>query len=221
MKRGWSVFVLALSIGNLYADNVREAAFNRIYKDRIWGSNAEGEGASGGGSKEETTRQYRQFLQDFFAVYEIESVVDVGCGDWEFSRLIDWGNIHYVGYDLVGSVIKKNQAKYATDHIYFVHGDAINEDLPSADLLICKDVLQHLSNRDILAFIPQLKKYKYCLITNDVDSRTLTSSNPDIQSGESRPVDLTRPPFFLRGEKVLTFQSSYDLKQTLLLSIVL
>ncbi len=212
MIRSW---IILLSLGNLCAENAREEAFSYIYEAKVWGCNSDGEGASGGGSVEETTRQYRKFLQDFFAVYEIRSVVDAGCGDWEFSKLIDWRNIHYVGYDIVDSVIKRNQAKYTSGNIHFIHADAINEDLPSADLLICKDVLQHLSNSDILAFLPQLKKYKYCLITNDVDPRTLTSSNPDIQSGGYRQVDLTKPPFFLMGKKVLTFESAYNRKQVL------
>ena len=36
---------------------------------------------------------YQQFLKD----NAIRSVVDAGCGDWEFSQAIDWTGIDYKG----------------------------------------------------------------------------------------------------------------------------
>jgi len=48
---------------------------------------------TGFGSLPWTTESYRRLLQDFLACRAIRSVVDVGCGDWQFSRLIDWRGI--------------------------------------------------------------------------------------------------------------------------------
>ena len=181
----------------------REEVFTKIYKDAVWGGNADGEGGSGGGSTLEATAVYRRYLQDFFLDDDIHSVVDIGCGDWSFSRAMNWEGIHYIGYDIVNSVILKNQAKYTAPNIHFVHGDALYIDLPKADLLICKDVLQHLSNEDITTFIKKLKKFKYCLITNDVTVRRGMGRNRQISTGSERTLDLTRPPFSLEGVKVL------------------
>jgi hypothetical protein len=41
-----------------------------------------------------------------------------------------------------------------------LHANAVTELLPTADLLIVKDVLRHWSNADILAFLPQSRSWK-------------------------------------------------------------
>lgn len=193
-----------------------EEVFTRIYDNKIWGIH-EGMGCSGGGSSIEATEEYRQFLEAFLQIYQIESVVDAGCGDWEFSKEIDWSRIDYMGVDVVASVIANNVQKYGNEHITFVHGDILALNLPPADLLICKEVLQHLSNVDVRLFIHQLEKYKYSLITNDVDGKTRSSRNRDISRGDYRPIDLTQPPFLIKGSKVLTYKADGRYKQLLLI----
>lgn len=176
---------------------------------------ADGQGASGTGSSLESAAPYIQFVEAFIRANEIQSVVDFGCGDWTFSRTINWGKAHYMGIDVVKSVIERNQALYSTPGRQFIHADGISFDLPPADLLLCKDVLQHLTEEDIFLFLEQIKKFKHCLITNDVDHLTWSSTNPPIQRGGARPIDLTKPPFNIPGVKVLTYNSSGYLKQVL------
>ena len=212
------MLMIALLISPLQSDFSREKVFTDIYQQGVWGHHPDGSGSSGGGSSLEATKTYRTFLQKFLSDHNIKSVVDVGCGDWQFSRTINWGNTHYLGYDVVLPIIEKNRSKYSAPNIHFLHGDAINTDLPGADLLICKDVLQHLSNEDILQFIQQLPKFKYCLITNDIDPLTRSSNNSSIPSGGSRRIDLTQPPFSLQGAKVLTYSCGGDTKQVLLIT---
>jgi hypothetical protein len=134
------------------------------------GKNKNGKGHSGGGSTLEAARDYIDFVQKFIKDHNIKTVIDAGCGDWEFMYHMDLSNIEYIGYDIVKFVIEKNIKKYSTPHISFRHGNIVEIDLPIADLLLCKDVLQHFheyqTNDLIVAFLPQLKKYKYCLITN-------------------------------------------------------
>ena len=90
-------------------------SFTRCYDEKLW----EG-GGSGDGSTPEFTRFYREFLYKFMKSNNIRSVTDIGCGDWQFSRLISW-ECNYLGIDLVGSVIKNNK-KYENDHIRFTEG---------------------------------------------------------------------------------------------------
>jgi len=66
---------------------------------------------------------------------------------------------------------------------------------------MCKDVLQHLSNKEVQQFTRQLAKFKHCLITNDVEMFSRSSLNNDIKNGQWRTLDLTQPPFELRGSK--------------------
>lgn len=207
-------FFSFLSFCFIHADQSVETAFTNIYNNGAWGHNNNGEAHSGGGSTLASTSEYRQFLQDFFKANNIHSVVDVGCGDWEFSRVINWSGINYVGCDVVQSVINENQKKYSSENINFKHGDGITMNLPPADLLICKDVLQHLPNEDVSAFILQFPKYKYILITNDTPGSLV---NEQTHRGGYRPIDLTRPPFSVDGVKVLTFRSGPFTKQVLLI----
>ncbi len=192
-----------------------QEAFTNIYEQGIWGLNEHGVGHSGSGSTEANTRLYRFFLQDFMRENQIKTVVDVGCGDWEFSRLIDWSGIHYTGFDIVRSVVENNNRIFGNSHIQFFCGNLVELDLPSADLLICKDVLMHLPHHDILACIPQFAKFKHCLITYDVEQNSLSAVNHDCTPGGFRLLDLTQPPFYVKGRKILTFTVHGTSKQVL------
>lgn len=213
-------FVILLSIFHkvIFPFGSAQEIFTRIYTNREWGVNQQGQAWSGCGSAYETTSVYREFLSNFLRTNDIKSVVDIGCGDWEFSQYINWDGIDYKGFDVVSNVIEKNRLRFEKDTIHFYHGDISQQELPAADLLICKDVFQHLPIYDIFQIIKQCAKYKYCLITNDVYPHSLTSDNPEIVRGDYRPVDLTKPPFNLKGIKVLTFNPyNFLFKQTILI----
>ncbi len=183
--------------------NTVEDVFTEFYEKGLWGKDEEGEGNSGWGSLEKNTRSYRTILTNILRDYHITSVVDLGCGDWTFSKLIDWDGIEYIGFDVVPQVIEKNITKYSTSSINFICTDGLTYDLPAADLLICKDVLQHLSNEDVFLFLSHLKKYKYCLITNDCDPDVVRCKNINILTGGYRNIDMTLPPYNLRGREYL------------------
>jgi len=189
--------------------------FSNIYAKKIWGSNAVGEGRSGSGSTMESTVVYRAFLQNFMKKHRIASVVDAGCGDWESTQAIDWSGIDYRGYDIVQEVIAKNQKRFSAPNIMFFTADILSENLPEADLLICKHVLQHLPTRDVQKFLPKIQKYKYAIIVNSVERETMSASNRDIKLGEFRPLDLTVDPFFVESEKLLTYWDGENMQQVL------
>jgi SAM-dependent methyltransferase len=188
-------------------DTQRRDVFDWIYSKGFWGKDKVGQGTSGPGSTMESTKLYRVFLQDFLAAHGIRSVVDAGCGDWQFSQSMDWSGIDYLGVDIVASVIEQNRRRHAKPNIRFSVADIVRDELPPADLLIVKDVLQHLSDADISRFLKQLPRYRHVLIVNDVDSLTLSAKPQDIKTGGFRPIDLTRPPHSLQGNKVLAWHS--------------
>jgi SAM-dependent methyltransferase len=170
--------------------------FNRIYAEATWGKDVAGVGTSGTGSTLGITREYRAYIEDFVKKHNVTSVVDAGCGDWRFSSAIDWGNASYLGVDIASDVIAAVRNKHQTDKIAFEVGDITGE-LPAADLLISKDVLQHLSNELVHKFIGnnlRKGKYKWVILTNDRGS-----GNPDVASGGYRAIDLAAPPFEVRG----------------------
>ena len=170
--------------------------FNRIYADGIWGKDVAGKGTSGTGSTLEITREYRAYVEDFIKKHSVKSVVDAGSGDWSFSSAMDWGNASYLGVDIASDVIAAVRNKYKKGKVKFRVGD-ITDELPAADLLISKDVLQHLSNELVHRFIRNnlsKGKYKWVILTNDRGSE-----NRDIASGGYRAIDLAAPPFEVRG----------------------
>jgi SAM-dependent methyltransferase len=173
-------------------------AFNRIYAEGTWGKDVAGRGTSGTGSTLEITREYRAYVEDFMRTHAVTSVVDAGCGDWTFSSAIDWGNASYLGVDVASDVIEAVRRKHEKGKIRFQVGD-ITQDLPAADLLISKDVLQHLSNELVHKFIKnnlRMGKYKWVILTNDRSSRP---QNLDTVPGGYRAIDLAAPPFELKG----------------------
>ncbi len=187
-----------------------ETVFDSIYESGRWGRAGNFEGTSGSGSSARNSEAYLAFLQDFLRERGIGSVVDGGCGDWQFSRLIDWGGASYTGYDASRIVIERNSKSFANENIKFVHGNFLSVDLPPADLLIVKDVLQHLSNRNIHRAVEQFGKFKYVIIVNDIDPETLTALNVDIRDGDYRTLDITAEPFNVRGRQVLTYALPYS-----------
>src|SRR5262245_8671072 len=194
------ILLAALIAGYFAVDAVNRQlltnTFNRIYAEGVWGRDETGKGISGTGSTLEITREYRAYVEAFVKTHAVRSVVDAGCGDWNFSRAMDWNDASYLGVDIASDVIEANRKKYEAGKIKFQVGD-ITEDLPAADLLISKDVLQHLSNALVQKFIENnLKrgKYRWVILTNDRGTE-----NKDTEPGGYRAIDLSAPPFGVGG----------------------
>lgn len=160
--------------------------FTKIYDRNDWGY------SSGVGSLPLNNIQYMELVRSFIARNQLSSVVDFGCGDWQFSRFIDWSGVHYTGVDLVEQVIEQNRARFARPGIEFRTVETVTQ-VPEADLLLCKDVFQHLSNRTVGECLTAFKlKFCYLLITNDEWPSEL---NRDIADGGWRPIRIDQPPF--------------------------
>ncbi|MER9658017.1 hypothetical protein NKJ26_32175 [Mesorhizobium sp. M0152] len=171
--------------------------FSLIYEKQSWGH------GSGVGSSPDKTVEYREFLQRFMTRNDIRSVVDLGCGDWQFSRYIDWSEVSYVGVDVVSSVVERNQREFGSGKIGFETFKSLAK-LPPADLLICKDVLQHLPNKTVVEYLATFrKKYKFALITNDEEPAHL--QNTDTEVAGWRTLRLDREPFSERGASVFSW----------------
>ena len=172
-------------------DEVVRQRFDLIYRNGAWGQ------GSGPGSSPENTLDYRHFLAKFMSQNNIRSVADFGCGDWQFSRFIDWSGVFYTGIDIVEDVIIQNRARFQTANINFLNFSGI-DDFPNVDLVICKDVLQHLSNDRVKQYIEAWRRRsKYMLITNDINPPD--ALNSEIPDSGWRPIRLDLPPFSLQS----------------------
>ena len=142
-----------------------EKAFTKIYDKNIWGN------GSGAGSSPKYNKKYIEFLETFIKDNDIQSILDIGCGDWQFSQWIDWNGCNYLGIDCVKSVIDNNLKNFSDNNIHFKHIDIsqnINNLPLNKDLVILKDVLQHWTNENITKFMDILitQGHKNILLIN-------------------------------------------------------
>ena len=164
--------------------------FSKIYKEDLW------HGGSGAGSKLENVKEYVEILQKYIDKPEVKTVLDLGCGDWQFSKFLDLSSVSYLGVDVVESIIESNSTSYSASNIKFISRDITTYELPKVDLIICKDVLQHLCNKDVVTTLVKIiTSSKFSLITNDFNPEN--TENKDIDNGNYRCLDLTLSPFYL------------------------
>jgi SAM-dependent methyltransferase len=173
-------------------------SFSAVYARDDW------QGGSGRGSTPENTVEYRALIERLLQAHDIKRVVDLGCGDWQFSRLINWGNVDYLGIDTVPAVIEANRQRFGPP-CRFECRDVSRDPLPPGDLLILKDVLQHWPSDTIRAFLPRLEEYRFVLVTNCAFDSPLLNS--DIAMTGFRPLDLRQAPFFFEAEEVLRYRT--------------
>ena len=164
--------------------------FDNIYQTNSWKNT---ESRSGGGSTVSATHTLRLFLSDFFLKYNIHSVLDIPCGDFNWMRMIDMKNIEYIGADIVECLIKSNNELYESNNISFRVLDLTKDELPKVDLIFCKDCLQHLSYQHVWQALENIKRSDstYLLTT----SYPLTIRNYDILDGGYRSLNLMKKPF--------------------------
>ena len=123
-----------------------EERFSEIYRRNAWGSS---ESASGSGSTLDMTSSIRSLLPELFSKYEIASIFDAPCGDFNWMREVDLNGISYIGGDIVEHLVDDLNSKFSSKTIVFVHTDITIDSFPKSDLVLNRDCLFHLSYEDI------------------------------------------------------------------------
>lgn len=161
--------------------------FDDIYKMEAWDSTF---------STVESCARYMEFIEIFIRQNKIKKVLEVGTGDWGFSAEIDWQDVVYHGIDVSRMAAYKNKRDYDSENIEFFNTDIFGLPNLDYDLVIIKDVLQHLNNAEIELMLNELlytAKIKHFIITND----QVPNVNKDlkVQGLAKRGVDITAKPF--------------------------
>jgi SAM-dependent methyltransferase len=168
------------------------AAFTRHYVRRDWD---DPESVSGRGSSLLRTEAIRSELPALFQELRIRSVLDAGCGDFNWFSSLPLELESYVGIEVVEDLARLNNERFANGTRRFVSLDIAHDPLPRADLIFCRDVLVHLKNRHAVAALQNFRRSKstYLLAT------TFTGNHPndDVPLGGWRPLNLAQPPFNL------------------------
>ncbi len=168
--------------------------FSEIYANRMWGGARaqQLDFCSGLGSFPDNSSAYEDVVVQFINNNNVTSIVDVGCGDFQVSQRIleKIGRpIRYIGVDVVPDLIERNNRLFASEFISFQVADAVVDPLPAADLLITREVLQHLSNDSIQVVLEKVRSYPFALITNGVTKKPIRK-NIDIVAGASTRLSL-------------------------------
>jgi SAM-dependent methyltransferase len=162
--------------------------FEGVYQRHEWGDR------SGPGSTPAAMEPYLKWLGALVEVLRPLHVLDIGCGFWNYGAF-DWREAEYLGVDLVGDVIVHNVEHHASVSRKFTLADAIEVDFPMSDLVLVKDVVQHLSHEHSFRLLKRLAKHRHVVFCNTWNA---TALNGDIQSGGYRPIDMRIAPFNLR-----------------------
>ena len=177
--------------------------FTKIYKSNHWNSL---ESRSGEGSTLENTQDIRDKLPKILKKYQINILLDVPCGDFNWMRfVIDGLSIEYIGGDIVRDLINTNNQKYRDKNINFIHLDLTEGPLPTADLMLCRDCLFHLSYEDIKSTLEVFlsSPVNYLLTTSNATPTGPRLINSNIVTGDMRKLDLFASPFDLSLSDVL------------------
>jgi len=164
--------------------------FTDIYENNLWTSS---ESLSGIGSELKNTELIRNELPYLFQKFDIKSMLDIPCGDWNWMKKVDLSSVSYIGADIVEKLIISNKQSYP--NIDFRTLDLTTDELPKVDLVFVRDCLGHLTNENVHKAIANIRNSgsKYLLAT----SFTRWNMNPDIQDGGWKCINLMIEPFYL------------------------
>jgi hypothetical protein len=194
-------------IQNALVNRSNTEIFSSTYINYRWGRGPGGfKLYSGDGShKPEIIEGYISKVSQFLESLNGEvTVVDIGCGDFNIGNQLCKHADTYIACDVVPAVIQSNKVKYLQENVKFEILDAVTGQIPSGNVVILRQVLQHLSNKDIGLILEKIRyNYQYLVFTDhqpltlnwnpNVDKET----GPNVRSEFSSGLDLTKAPFDL------------------------
>ena len=167
-----------------------EEIFSTIARENYWKGK---ESVSGVGSDESQTKQLIALVENIISNYNPQSFLDLPCGDFYWMKKVNFANCNYTGCDIVEDIIAKNTETYSSEKRNFKRINLINDQLPDADILFCRDCLVHFSENDIYKALRNIcnSNIKYLVTT----TFTATTKNNDIVTGHWRKINLQAAPF--------------------------
>ena len=196
-------------------------AMAQIYERNLWGEDQQSGFYSGIGSHHpELVEPYVNAVSTFLNSFDSPLVVcDLGCGDFNIGKELVKYSKRYIAVDIVEELIEHNRQTFKEENVEFHCLDIAMDNLPNCDCALLRQVLQHLSNREIERVVRNLNDYQYLILTEHLPEEDF-EPNHDIISGQGirlkkqSGVDLLAPPFNLKvkGEKRLLRQPAQKSK---------
>ena len=164
--------------------------FSRIYTTNLWTAQSR----SGLGSELDATEVVRARLPALLEQLRATSLLDLPCGDFGWLSTVPLP-LAYTGADIVEEIVAGNERRYGGPDTRrrFVRLDVTADPLPRADVVLCRDCLVHLSFAHVGKAVANLRASgsTWLLTTTFLEHDV----NVDIESGDWRMLNFTRPPF--------------------------
>ena len=167
--------------------------FSDIYRHNVFGG---AESRSGGGSSMEQTEAVRKEMPSLLRELAVKTLIDAPCGDFFWMQHIELGVERYIGIDIVEELIARDQQEFGNETRQFLCLNIIEDPLPQADLIFCRDCLVHLNFVQAKKALRNFKRSraKYLLTT----TFTARERNVDLVGKDIwRTLNLELPPFNL------------------------
>jgi hypothetical protein len=182
-----------------------EGRFQAIFRGNLWQNT---ESTSGFGSTLSATKSARNGLEGLISRFNVETLLDVPCGDFNWMQHLRYeGN--YIGCDIVADLVQRNQAKFGTMRRRFEHLDLCNDKLPEADLVLCRECLNHLSLDECLRAVHNLSQAAKEVIVITHYPGTLENVDQSA-SFRYRPLNYMLPPFNLRQPDEMIDEGDFE-----------
>lgn len=198
-----------------YRDLSTRQIFERIYARQTWGTAADhARFFSGPGSHEPAVVEpYVETVKAFLCdMGPAPDVVDLGCGDFNIGRQVRDVCGIYIACDIVPALIDANRERFAALDVDFRVCDLTDDKLPAGEVVFIRQVLQHLSNEQIMQALPRIEHgFRHVVLTEHLPAASGFRPNldkptgPDTRLHQNSGVVLTAAPFNLqvRSERVL------------------
>ena len=175
----------------------------QIYEMKLWGGTAFDFYSGAGSHDPRIINPYLDVLISFLDAYNKSLVVcDLGCGDFNIGKHLTKYAKKYIAIDIVETLINRNKKVYIEDNLEFCCLDITKDELPLGDCIILRQVLQHLSNKEIQNVIKKIAHYKHIILTEHIPLGNFVP-NKDIISGQgirlkqNSGVNILEAPFHL------------------------
>lgn len=170
--------------------------FRQIYSSNHWGASER----SGAGASHEQAATVLAQLGQLIERLAVETLLDVPCGDFAWMQYLR-ADVRYIGGDVLTELVAANQQRWGGPNVHFATIDVLADDLPPAELLLCRDCLVHFSFADVATALRNIGRSpcRWLLTTTFPQC----AANEDIVTGDWRPLNLERPPFNLPPPEML------------------
>ena len=190
--------------------------FEDIYSKGSWGGEEETGGFnSGSGSDATAASPYVKLVSRYIRQSGASNVVDLGCGDFRVGgAIVAATGVRYTGVDIARPLIADLNATAATSGVDFQCLNIVEVPLPSGDLYLIRQVLQHLSNQQIATILGKLQGdvivTEHVPTGHGVKRNKDKAAGPDIRLYQNSGVFLEHPPFSLALETLLEVSQPFN-----------